>query len=131
MSINPLPGKIHEGRNVKRLREILGIKQEVLADALGFNQQKISLLEQRENIDPAVLEEIAKVLKVPVEAIRNFSEDAIIFNIQNNTWHDNASNNNNYLCNINPIEKIIELYEALLKSEREKVALLEKMLEKK
>ncbi|OQP67181.1 transcriptional regulator [Niastella vici] len=131
MSINPLPGKIHEGHNVKRLREILGIKQEVLADALGFNQQKISLLEQREYIDPAVLEEIAKVLKVPVEAIRNFSEDAVIFNIQNNSWHDNSANNNNYLCNINPIEKIIELYEALLKSEREKVALLEKMLEKK
>lgn len=131
MSINPLPGKIHEGRNVKRLREILGIKQEVLADALGFNQQKISLLEQRENIDPAILEEIAKVLNVSVEAIKNFSEDSVIFNIQNNSWHDNAANNNNYLCNINPIEKIIELYEALLKSEREKVTLLEKILEKK
>ena len=88
-------------------------------------------MEQREHIDSAVLEEIAKVLKVPVEAIRNFSEDSVIFNIQNNSWHDNSANNNNYLCNINPIEKIIELYDALLKSEREKVALPERMLEKK
>ncbi|OQP61571.1 helix-turn-helix domain-containing protein [Niastella populi] len=127
MSINPLPGKIHEGRNVKRLREILGIKQEVLADALGFNQQKISLLEQRENIDPAVLEEIAKALKVPVEAIKNFSEEATYNNIANN-FHDNA-----YLINyqFNPIEKIVELYERLLESEKAKVALLEKMVEKK
>lgn len=127
MSINPLPGKIHEGRNVKRLREILGIKQEVLAEALGFNQQKNSLLEQRENIDPAVLEEIAKALKVPVEAIKNFSEEATYNNIANN-FHDNS-----YLVNyqFNPVEKIVELYERLLESEKTKVAMLEKLLEKK
>jgi transcriptional regulator with XRE-family HTH domain len=102
MSINPLPGNIHEGRNVKRLREILGIKQEALADALGFNQQKISLLEQREHIDPAVLEEIAKALKVPVDAIKNFSEEATYNNIANN-FHDNS-----YLINyqFNPVEKM-------------------------
>jgi transcriptional regulator with XRE-family HTH domain len=138
MSINPLPGKIHEGRNVKRLREILGIKQEVLADALGFNQQKISLLEQRENIDPAVLEEIAKALKVPVEAIKNFNEEAAI-NIVGSTLHDNAGSiNNNCSLTFNPIDKWLEaieenkkLYERLLQAEREKVEILERMLEKK
>lgn len=138
MSINPLPGKIHEGRNVKRLREILGIKQEVLADALGFNQQKISLLEQRENIDPAVLEEIAKALKVPVEAIKNFSEEAAI-NIVGSTLNDNAGSiNNNCSLTFNPIDKWLEaieenkkLYERLLQAEREKVEILERMLEKK
>jgi len=41
--------KIHEGRNVKRFREMLGIKQDALAADLGddLNQQKISLLEQK------------------------------------------------------------------------------------
>lgn len=38
---------IHEGRNIKRFREMLGIKQDALAADLGdeWNQQKISLLE--------------------------------------------------------------------------------------
>jgi hypothetical protein len=40
---------IHQGRNVKRFREMLGIKQEALAYELGsdWNQNKISLLEQK------------------------------------------------------------------------------------
>ncbi|MGN6437566.1 MAG: hypothetical protein ACTHMM_13585 [Agriterribacter sp.] len=39
--------KIHEGRNVKRFREMRGLKQEALADMLGddWSQKKISQLE--------------------------------------------------------------------------------------
>lgn len=69
---------IHEGRNIKRIREMLGIKQDALAIELGddWNQKKISLLEGKETIEPQILDEVAKALKVPVEAIKNFSEDA-------------------------------------------------------
>ena len=44
---------LHEGRNVKRIREMLGIKQETLAYELGddWNQKKISLLEQKEPLN--------------------------------------------------------------------------------
>jgi transcriptional regulator with XRE-family HTH domain len=118
--------KIHQGRNVKRFREMLGIKQETLASDLGddWNQKKISLLEQKETIDPDLLEQVAKALKVPVEAIKTFDEEKAIFNIQNN--YDNATQNVNF--QFNPIEKIVELYEALVKSEKEKVEMLQKML---
>lgn len=118
--------KIHEGRNIKRIREILGVKQETLATELGMSQQNISLLEQKEIIDPVVLEDVAKVLKVPVDAIRNFSEEAAIYNIQHN--HEGSSNNANmmnYQCNFNPLDKVIELYERLLQVEREKNELLQ------
>jgi hypothetical protein len=52
---------IHQGRNVKRFREMLGLKQEALAMELGddWNQRKISLLEQKETIEPAVLQQVA------------------------------------------------------------------------
>ncbi len=33
---------IHEGRNVKRIREILGVKQDDLASDLGLSQQAVS-----------------------------------------------------------------------------------------
>lgn len=132
------PKTIHQGRNVKRFREILGVKQEALAFDLGddWNQKKISLLEQKEVIDPALLQQIADVLKVPAEAIKNFDEEAAVNYF--NTFNDNSVSHviGNYgTYNFNPIDKLVEaleetkkLYEALLKSEREKIALLEKML---
>lgn len=129
---------VHDGRNVKRIREMLGVKQESLASELGMNQQKISLLEQKETIEPDILQEIASALKVPVEAIKNFDEERTIYNISCN-FSDNAVNNNAInIQNINPIEKWIEaleenkkLYERLLQSEKEKVEMLQRLLEER
>lgn len=127
---------MHEGRNVKRIREILGIKQDTLANELGLSQQSISQLEQRETIDQELLERISAILNVPVEAIRNF-DDKIAVNVISNTFHENAFINSAGTFNINPIEKWLEaieenkkLYEKLLESEREKVAMLERMMGK-
>lgn len=125
--------KIHEGRNVKRIREILGIKQDALAFDLGMTQQSISLLEQKEVIDDATMQRIAAILKVPVAALRNF-DDEVAINIISNTFSDFKDNAvasaMNYQCSFNPIDKIVELFEKLLASEKEKVELLKKLLEK-
>lgn len=132
-----MPEKVHQGRAVKRIREMLQVKQETLATELGISQQSVSLLETKETIDPETLEQIAKTLKVPVEAIKNFNEEAAIYNIQNNYEGStiNSSPVNAMHCTFNPLDKYVEvveknekLYEALLKSEREKIALLEKIL---
>ncbi|MCE7067387.1 helix-turn-helix transcriptional regulator [Dyadobacter sp. CY326] len=122
-SSNP---KIHEGRNLKRFREMLGIKQDFLAFELGddWNQQKVSLLEQREKIDSDILEQVSAILKIPAEAIRNFDEERAINNISCN-FSDNAVNNNALnIQHINPIDKIIQLHE-------EKIVLYERMLKEK
>jgi len=119
----PISPKIHEGRNIKRIREMLGIKQETLAEGLGLNQQKISLLEQKETVDPEILQQVAKILKVPVDAIKNFNEESAYNYI--NTFNDNSTAAfNNYNCTFNPIDKIVQLYE-------EKIALYERMLKEK
>src|SRR5260370_37620680 len=85
--------KIHQGRNIKRFREMLSIKQEAFAAELGddWNQKKVSLLEQKETIEDDLLQQVAKVLKVPVEAIKSFDEEKAI-NIINNI-HDNKFDN--------------------------------------
>ena len=128
--------KIHQGRNVKRIREIPGIKQDALAFDLNLSQQAISQLEQKESIDPALLEEISKALKVPVEAIKNFDEEKAVNII--NTFNDSSKGDFNYQCTFNPLEKLMEaidenkkLYERLLQVEREKNELLQKMLNEK
>lgn len=117
---------IHHGRNVKRFREMLGIKQETLAFELGddWNQRRVSLLEGKELIESDSLEKIADALKVPADAIRNFDEEAAV-NIIANTFHKEVNAfNNNYHCTFNPIDKIVELY-------NEKIELYERLLRNK
>ncbi|EMR04148.1 helix-turn-helix domain-containing protein [Cesiribacter andamanensis] len=129
MKAATMPEPVHEGRNVKRIREILGIKQDALAFELGLSQQAVSQMEQKEKLEPELLQKVASQLGVPVEAIKNFSEEKAV-NFISNTFHDNSAGVNNHY-NFNPIDKIVELYDALLKSEREKIALLERMMEEK
>lgn len=114
---------LHIGRKIGRIRELRGMKQEALAAELGISQQAVSKIEQSENVEEEVLIKVATALGVQVEGLKKFNEDSI-FQIINNTFQDSSSNNNNYLCTINPLDKVIELYERLLQSEREKVELL-------
>ena len=124
---------IHEGRNIKRFREMMGIKQEALAYELGedWSQRKISLLEQKELVEPVLLEQVARVLKVPVEAIKNFDEEKAV-NIISNTFNDQANGYNYYpTFNFNPIDKMVELYERMLQQQKEMIERLEQLISSK
>lgn len=129
---------IHQGRNVKRFREMLGIKQDALAFDLGedWSQKKISLMEQKEEIDRPLLEQISAILKIPVEAFQNFDEEQavnVIANTINN--NDTATMTNpavfNYYPNFNPVDKMVELYERMLQQQKEMIEKLERLIEKK
>jgi transcriptional regulator with XRE-family HTH domain len=105
------------GRKIGRIRELKGVKQEALAIDLGISQQSVSKIEQSENVENEILVKIAHALGVTPETIKNFSEDAII-----NYFHDQSYFN--YQCTFNPLDKVIELYERLLASEKEKNEIL-------
>lgn len=118
--------KIHEGHNVKRFREMLGMKQEALASELGndWNQKKISLLEQKEVLEPDVLYMVAKALRIPENAIKNFDEEQAVNIIANTFESGSIGYQQNYNPTFHPIEKIIQLHD-------EKIALYERMLTEK
>lgn len=132
---------MHLGRKISRMRELMGIKQETLAAGLGVSQQAVSKLEQSEKIDDERLEQVAKVLGVRSEAIRNFTEENAVTFISS-TFNHSGLFNYNCTLQFNPLEKYLEaletikelnlknekLYEALLKSEKEKVTMLERLL---
>lgn len=128
----------HLGRKIGRIRELLGVKQETLADKLGITQQAVSKLEQSEELEAPTLDRVAKALGTSAEAIKSFNEDSAINFV--NTFHDQSTSHvigNFGSYHFNPVDKWLEaleenkkLYEALLKSEREKIAMLEKMLNK-
>lgn len=117
------------GKKISRIREIRGIKQDYLASALNMSQQAISKIEQSEEVEDSVLEKIANILGVSAEAIKHFNEESIL-SIISNTFTSNDSSTINAINihpTFNPIDKVVELYERLLASEREKVDLLKKI----
>jgi len=133
--------KIHHGRNIKRFREMMGIKQESLAFELGpdWSQKKISLLEQKEEVEEELLRQVAEILKVPAEAIKSFNEEQAINIISStiNNHDQSAFVQYNPVYHVNPLEKIIQLhdekialYERMLKEKDEMMARLEKLLDK-
>ncbi|WP_433835693.1 helix-turn-helix domain-containing protein [Flavobacterium anhuiense] len=122
----------HMGRKISRIRELKDMKQEALAQAMGTNQQAVSILENSETIDDEKLKEVAKALDVSVEAIKNFSDEGVINYF--NTFNEAVANNNfgrQDTINFNPLDKVVELYERLVQAEKDKVEYLEKLLKDK
>lgn len=121
----------HIGRNISRIRELKGMKQEALAIAIGVSQQSVSNIEASETVDKEKLAEIAKALEVTIEAIENFSEENVINYF--NTFNDSVSGSfiTNNSCNFNPLDKVVELYERLVQAEKDKNEYLEKLLKEK
>lgn len=131
----------HIGRNISRIRELREMKQEALAMAIGVSQQTISTIENSETVDEEKLQKIAEALGVSAEAIKSFSEESMInyFNTFNDTDFSNSNGafGHNNQCSFNPLDKVVELfeekeklYERLLQAEKDKVAYLEKLLDK-
>ena len=142
---NPVTPPHYIGRKISRIREMRGINQDTLAIKLGTSQQSVSRMEQSEEIGEEKLAEIAAILGVTPEAIKNFSEEAAInfFNDFHDITFTNsdgsnvlATGNNSY--SFNPLDKLIEvvdenrkLYERLLKAEQDKITYLEQLLKHK
>ena len=110
--------KIHEGKNLKRIREIMGIKQEALGQKCEskFDQRRVSEFENSWTISEPALKELADALGVTVEFIRAFNEEKAIYYIQHN--QDSSKQNS-----LNHFPKIT--YESDNKLE----ALLEKLVQ--
>ena len=127
----------HLGRNTQRIREMIGMKQSTLAANTGYSQQYISKLERSETFADEVLEKVANGLGVKPNVIREFDEEAAINYINN--FNDNSVSHviGNYgTYNFNPIDRWVELldenkklYEALLKSEQDKITLLQEQIQ--
>ncbi|CAM3999400.1 helix-turn-helix domain-containing protein [Flavobacterium sinopsychrotolerans] len=128
----------HIGRNISRIRELRGMKQEALAIAIGVSQQSVSNIEGSETVEEEKLKAIAEVLGVSSDAIKNYSDEGVINYF--NTFNEAVSSSNfghNNTCTFNPLDKLVDayeenkkLYERLVQAEKDKVDYLEKLLKK-
>jgi transcriptional regulator len=126
--VKDIVNRRHIGRNIQKIRVYLGMKQEALAADLGVSQNVISKIEKESEIEERLLNKIASVLGISAEVIKDFDVERAIYNI--NSYKDATISPGAiaavYVASqqINPVDKIIELYERLLQSEREKIELL-------
>ncbi len=124
----------HIGRNICRIRELRGMKQDALAYSIGVSQQTISNIEKSEVVEIEKINSIAAALTVDVSIIQNFDEECLLnSNKENNTGH--TENRKNIYLDFNLYMKLFEsqeenkkLYERLLQSEKEKFRYVEQML---
>lgn len=125
--------RVHHGRNVRRFREMKGMKQEVLAEELNISQSAMSRYEQKEEIEDEILEKIAIALNVPMDSLKNYNDEATAYYINTFNNSDEAIGiiHQPACCTFNPIDKIVEFYERMLKAEQERNMLLEQMLKGK
>ncbi|MGE9515894.1 MAG: XRE family transcriptional regulator [Solitalea-like symbiont of Tyrophagus putrescentiae] len=109
---------------------MVDLKQEAFAFELvgDWTQKPISLLEQKEQIDKPVLQEVSEALKVLVEVIEKLDDEGAV-NIFANTFSDSSGAIQNQ-CTFNPLDKMVELYERMLKEKDAMMARLEKLVEK-
>jgi transcriptional regulator with XRE-family HTH domain len=127
----------HVGRNIQTIRYIRGISQADLGVQLEerlnrpFSQQLVSDIEGRDNVeDEDLLKQIAEILKVEPEALKNMDLNEAI-NIFGNSFSENSTQQINYKNTVhnqqtyNPLDKLIELFEkekAELKAEVERLS---------
>lgn len=115
---------MHIGRNIGKLRSFRGIKQQDMAKRLKMTQQNYSLIENSEKVDDDLLKRIAGVLDYEPDFIKELPDTPHVY-----STHQQGGNVINY--EFNPIEKIVELYERLLESERKRVEQLETLINTK
>lgn len=137
-------GRVHHGRNIRRTRIEKNMNQEGLSELVHLSQPAVSKYEKMRVIDDEMLQRFARALNVPFEYLKTLEEDAQTVVFENNTVNNNDQgganfnlgtvktcdvDNDNRVNNFNPIDKITELYERLLKEKDEKYAALERRLQ--
>ncbi|PXV67975.1 helix-turn-helix protein [Dysgonomonas alginatilytica] len=126
--------KINHGRNLRIARTSMDITQEDLAFRVNMSQSKVSALELEEVIDDSVLDKFATALNVPVNFLKNFEPEEVInsYNVYENEFSmTHAENSQGDIMgqkivereeNIyNPLDKVSELYERLLKEKDKQI----------
>ena len=141
-------GRVHHGRNIRRTRIEKDMNQEGLSELVHLSQPAVSKYEKMKVIDDEMLQRFARALNVPFDYLKTLEEDAQTVVFENNTVNDSEQNtggakinigtvksytedsiNDSRVNNFNPIDKITELYERLLKEKDEKYAALERRLQ--
>ncbi len=128
METDTMEKEVHLGENIRSIRGVLRMPQGVLADKIGMAQSHLSNYEKSAKIDDTILDQVAAGLGVSAEFIKQYDHEATVnFIISDSTFNEGSSINgrgdNPYTTNnINPLDKLIEVYDARVKELKEEIA---------
>ena len=95
-------------------------------------------MEQKQTIDPALLQQMSDALTRAVEAFKSFYEEQAVNIMSRSFDHGSIAFQKNDKCTINPLEEIkrlreekIVLYERMLKEKDEMMSRMEQLARKK
>lgn len=125
--LEPKPQKVTIGRNIRFIREARGLSQAGLAMELGICQQTLSRIERSVSVDSNRLKAVAKALDVSPAFVLN-CEDLLTEFLKGPDQVNKGAFGKETLPQA--MDQLIELYERLIQVEREKVAHLERLLER-
>lgn len=116
----------HLGNNVARLRGYRQMPQKEIAAKLNITQQDYSKIEKKEVIEDDLLERIAEALDFPVELIKQIDAAPSAFSV-NQQGGNTGVTFNQYSTEV---DKIVELYERVIKEKDDTIELLRAMIQK-
>ena len=117
--------KPHIGKNIMILRKLKNIKQETLAVETRISIAEISFIEKSRYVDEEKLSRIAIAMNLSPEIIKGFNEDVAIYSIDNKLENVKITETAHGIHQVfSPIEKVVDLYERLLASEKEKIEII-------
>jgi transcriptional regulator with XRE-family HTH domain len=112
------------GSKIRKIRELKGYSQDYMSSKLAITQNAYSKIENGHiKIDNDKLKSIAEALEVSEEDILNFDSSMVFYNCTQSGQINTQYNN--------PIQKIEELYDAIVKQLREENEFLRRQLEAK
>lgn len=90
-----------------------------------MSQPEYSLIENSEDVEESIIFQVAQILNVTPEIIKEFNENQVFYNIENKVDNTTIHENGHGIHQVfSPVDKVVELYEHLLASEREKIEIL-------
>lgn len=112
---------MHIGRNISKLRNYRGMKQQDMASQLKMTQQNYSLIENAETVEDDVLRRISEILGYDPNFIKDLPETPHVY-----STNQQGGTVINY--DFSDSKKIIELYERILETERDRIRMLEDLI---
>lgn len=109
-------GKVRQGCDVKRWREIWEIRQELIAFDLNRSWQALPKIEQKKVGNGELLDRIVWSLQVPVVSVKHMNEEETYNGI--NMFRDSKDFTGFVLNNFNLLEKVLEFYGRMLGFDR-------------
>ena len=120
--------KIHHGENIRKMRTMLGVKQQILAENLGkgWCQKKISMLEDRDQINIETIRQIAEALGISPHIIARSTNQTFRLAVQLTTLISTENHSVAAALTLDQVVTLSPLIDALTKQ----LVLFEHLLER-